>query len=76
MRFFSYLLDSDYRLFFKSKRNMVDFFLAVITSVIQIPPIHHSAVYPWLTAFQLARFYRVIAAVPRMQALLVRAGYM
>lgn len=72
MRFFSYLLDNDWRGFLVNKRNRFDLFLAVITTVIQAPPIKHSPVFPWLTVFQLARFYRVIAAVPRMEALLVR----
>ncbi|PWN44200.1 hypothetical protein IE81DRAFT_340250 [Ceraceosorus guamensis] len=72
LRFISFVLDRDSRGFFASRRNLVDLFLALITSIIQIPVIHSSAAYPWLTFFQLARFYRVIAAVPRMQALLIR----
>lgn len=72
LRFIAFVLDRDWRGFFASRRNLVDLFLAVITSIIQIPAIHSSSAYPWLTFFQLARFYRVIAAVPRMQALLIR----
>lgn len=72
MRFLSFLLDNDWRGFFVKRRNRFDLFLAVITSVILIPPIKNSTVYPWLTLFQLMRFYRVIAAVPRMEALLIR----
>ncbi|KAG9016762.1 calcium channel protein [Tulasnella sp. 427] len=52
--------------------NWFDLFLAVTTSIIQIPPIHGWKYYPWLTAFQLARFYRVILAVPTMRPLLLR----
>lgn len=69
-RFMSYL--PNYRKFFRRLRNNVDTFLAIVTAIIQIPAIRNSAVYPWLTAFQLMRFYRVILAVPRMKALLVR----
>lgn len=54
---------SDWRNFIYSKRNMVDLGLAVITSVIQIPPIHNSGrAYAWLTVFQIARIYRVVMA--------------
>ncbi|KAJ7112947.1 Ion transport protein-domain-containing protein [Mycena epipterygia] len=52
-------------------QNWLDMALAVITSVIQIPAIRHSAVYPWFTIFQLMRFYRVILVVPRMKPLLL-----
>ncbi|PWN36130.1 uncharacterized protein FA14DRAFT_160990 [Meira miltonrushii] len=72
VRFLSYLLDNDWRSFFSIKRNRFDLFLAVITTIIQIPGIKNSDVFPWLTVFQLARFYRVIIAVPRMEALLFR----
>ncbi|KKY27120.1 putative calcium channel subunit cch1 [Phaeomoniella chlamydospora] len=54
---------SDWRHFFHSKRNIVDLGLAVITAVIQIPPIHESGQpYSWLTIFQIARIYRVVLA--------------
>ncbi|UZJ57456.1 hypothetical protein CBS101457_006776 [Exobasidium rhododendri] len=72
MRFFSYLLDNDWRGFFAKRRNIFDLFLATITSIMQIPIIKASVAYSWLTVFQLARFYRVIVAVPRMEALLFR----
>ncbi|CAD6887851.1 unnamed protein product [Tilletia laevis] len=71
-RFFAFLLDNDWRSFLAHRRNIVDFGLAVVTSISQIPVIKSSSVYPWLTGFQVARFYRVIAAVPRMEALLYR----
>lgn len=51
--------------------NWFDLFLAVTTTILQIPPIHNWQYYPWLTAFQLARFYRVILAIPTMRSLLV-----
>ena len=71
-RFLAYLLDSDVRGFFESRQNCLDLFLAVVTCVIQIPVIKNHRVYAWFTVFQLARFYRVIAAIPRMRLLLLR----
>lgn len=73
MRFLAFVLDGDWRGFLASKQNRADLALAFITSIIQIPVIKDSDVYAWLTFFQLARFYRVIAAIPRMRVLLVRA---
>lgn len=72
LRFLAYLLDSEPREFLRSKQNSLDLFLAVITSIIQIGAIKHSRVYAWLTFFQLARFYRIIAAIPRLRVLLAR----
>lgn len=50
--------------------------LAAATATIQLPFIKNSSVYPWLTIFQLARFYRVILFVPRMRPLLVCGIYL
>jgi voltage-dependent calcium channel len=61
----------DWRSFFSYGNNWLDLILAVGSSVIQIPVIRNSSVYPWFTIFQLARFYRVILVVPRMRPLLV-----
>ncbi len=61
----------DWRDFFKHAQNNLDLFLAIGSSIIQIPVIHNSDVYPWLTILQLMRFYRVILEVPRMRPLLV-----
>lgn len=61
----------NWRSFFDEGRNWLDSSLAVICSIIQIPAIHDTPVYPWFTIFQLARFYRVILVVPRMKPLLV-----
>lgn len=61
----------DWRGFFIHGNNWLDLVLAIGCSIIQIPAIHGSEVYPWLTAFQLARFYRVILEVPRMRPLMV-----
>lgn len=61
----------DWRRFFYRGQNVLDLFLAIGSSVIQIPAVHDSSVYPWLTIFQLMRFYRVILEIPRMKPLLV-----
>lgn len=61
----------EWRRFFEHGNNWIDSFLAIGCSVIQIPVVRHSSVYPWFTIFQLARFYRVILVVPRMKPLLV-----
>jgi voltage-dependent calcium channel len=54
----------DWRHFFSSKRNWTDLVLAIVTAVMQIPPIRSSGQpYAWLTAFQIARIYRVVLAV-------------
>ncbi len=56
-------LASDWRSFFHSKRNWADLLLAIVTSVIQLPPIRNSGqAYAWLSAFQVARIYRVVLA--------------
>ncbi|KIY44406.1 hypothetical protein FISHEDRAFT_51638 [Fistulina hepatica ATCC 64428] len=68
----------DWRGFFRRSRssrrpgqNMLDLFLAIACSIIQIPVLRQSKMYNWFTIFQLARFYRVIIVVPRMRPLLV-----
>ncbi|THU96001.1 hypothetical protein K435DRAFT_778779 [Dendrothele bispora CBS 962.96] len=61
----------EWRSFFAFGNNWLDLILAVGSSVIQIPVIQNSTVYPWFTIFQLARFYRVILEVPRMRPLLL-----
>lgn len=55
---------------FSPPLNVLDTLLAVTTSIILIPPIHNSEIYPWLTFTQLTRFYRFILVVPRMRPLL------
>lgn len=61
----------DWRSFFLRGQNLLDLILAIGSTIIQIPAIHNSDVYPWLTIFQLVRFYRVILEIPRMKPLLV-----
>lgn len=68
-RFLSYL--PRWRDFGIHLSNWFDLILAIANTVIQLPVIRNSTVYPWLTIFQLARFYRVILEVPRMRPLLV-----
>jgi voltage-dependent calcium channel len=61
----------DWRAFFIRANNLLDLLLAIASTIIQIPIIRHSSTYPYLTIFQLARFYRVILEVPRMKPLMV-----
>lgn len=62
----------DLRGFFQDKLNLADFFLAVVTCIIQIPPIHENQfVYVWFTGFQVLRIYRLVVAVPRLRKLMV-----
>ncbi|KAI6144232.1 Ion transport protein-domain-containing protein [Pisolithus tinctorius] len=60
-----------WRVFFRHGNNWIDLVLAIGSSVIQIPAIQQSEVYPWLTIFPIARFYRVILEFPRMKPLLL-----
>ena len=61
-----------WRTFFQHGKNWLDAILAIGSTIIQIPVIRNSPVYPWFTIFQLARFYRVILVIPHMKPLLVR----
>ena len=70
IRFAAYL--PRWRHFFQGKRNCIDLSLAIATCVIQIPLIHDSEVYGWLTIFQILRVYRVIIAIPVTRKLLTR----
>ena len=63
----------DWRNFYTSPRNWVDLVLAVVTAIMQLPPIHHSKQpYAWLTFFQIVRIYRVVLAVSLTRQLIVR----
>lgn len=62
----------DWRYFFRSKRNWTDLFLAVVTLVMQVPIIRNSnEAYAWLSAFQIARIYRVVIAIRVTRELLM-----
>lgn len=60
-----------WRGFFDSPRNVTDLVLALGSTIAQIPPVKASGVGPWLTIFEVARFYRVILAIPPMRRLIV-----
>jgi hypothetical protein len=61
----------DWRGFRLAKRNWFDLSLAIITSIILIPPIRNSGqAYAWLTLFQILRIYRIIIAVPITRSLI------
>lgn len=62
---------ADWRDFHHHKKNWFDLGLAVITSIILLPPIRDSGQpYAWLTVFQILRIYRVIIAVPITRSLI------
>ncbi len=69
MRVIPYL--PDWRKFFYRGQNVLDLLLAIGSSIIQIPAIHRSPIYPRLTIFELMRPYRVILEILRMKPLLV-----
>ncbi|KAM5356340.1 hypothetical protein ACJ41O_002986 [Fusarium nematophilum] len=62
---------ADWNYFHKSWRNLFDLGLAVITSIILIPPIRHTRAYAWLTVFQVLRVYRVVLAIPVTRELIL-----
>lgn len=56
----------DWRGFTHSGRGWFDLFLAVVTTVMEIPVIKHAydgQAYAWLTVFQILRVYRVVLAI-------------
>ena len=64
-------LVSDFRGFHKRWVNWFDAFLAIVTTVILLPPVRNSgAPYAWLTIFQILRIYRVVWAVPMTRNLI------
>ncbi|THV45502.1 hypothetical protein BGAL_0481g00030 [Botrytis galanthina] len=63
---------SDWRDFHKHKKNLFDLGLAIITTVILLPPIRNSGQpYAWLTAFQILRIYRVVMGVEITRSLIM-----
>lgn len=56
--------------FFESGRNSFDAFLAAVTTVLIVPYIQETSVYPWLTIFLLMRWYRIILAIPPLRPLI------
>ncbi|KAI0321538.1 Ion transport protein-domain-containing protein [Amylostereum chailletii] len=61
----------DWRSFMHKGNNWLDTVLAIGSTIILIPAVHNSRAYPWLTVFELMRFYRVILEIPRMKPLLL-----
>ena len=62
---------TDWNHFHKSWRNIFDLGLAIITSIILIPPIRHTRAYWWLTVFQIIRAYRIVMAIPVTRELIL-----
>ncbi|KAH8889525.1 ion transporter [Thozetella sp. PMI_491] len=62
---------ANFRSFHRELHNVVDFGLALTTSIILIPPIRNSGqVYAWLTVFQILRVYRLVLAIPMTRKLI------
>lgn len=67
----------DWRHFFKSRRNVTDLMIAIITTVIQLPAVkaaHGGRAYAWLSIFQIMRVYRIVLAVPVTRDLIVSSS--
>lgn len=63
---------SDWRIFFRSRRNWVDLFLAIVTVIMQLPPVRNSGrVYVTLTIFQILRIYRIVLAFSLTRTLIM-----
>jgi voltage-dependent calcium channel len=63
----------DWRNFHRKGRNLADAFIAIITTIILLPPIRNSGQpYAWLTVFQIMRVYRVVWAVPITRELIAK----
>lgn len=62
---------ADWRGFHRSWRNLFDLGLAVITSIILLPPIRGTRAYWWLSIFQILRVYRVVLAIPTTRKLII-----
>ncbi|EME49131.1 hypothetical protein DOTSEDRAFT_68005 [Dothistroma septosporum NZE10] len=63
---------SDWRDFRHHRRNWFDLFLAIMTTVIQLPSLRNSGQpYAWLTVFQILRIYRVVLAVQMTRDLIM-----
>jgi len=62
---------ADPRGFHRKIQNLFDLGLAVITSILLIPPIRNSGqLYNWLTIFQILRVYRLVLAIPMTRKLI------
>jgi len=57
--------------FWKKKSNVFDLFLAITTTVLLLPQIHHWDWFRYLTVFQVMRSYRMIPAIPGVRDLMV-----
>ncbi|KAJ5687754.1 hypothetical protein N7536_010373 [Penicillium majusculum] len=63
---------SDWRMFYRRRRNLTDLLLVIVTCVIQLPPIRNSGrAYTVLTLFQILRVYRVVLAFSVTRKLIV-----
>jgi hypothetical protein len=61
----------DWTVFFASGKNTFDLFLAIVTTVLLVPAVQTSPIYPWFTIAILIRWYRVIIAIPPLRPFIV-----
>lgn len=64
-------LVSGWRGFHRRWRNLFDITLAIVTTIILLPPIPSTRAYQWLTVFQILRAYRIVLAVPVTRKLIL-----
>ena len=68
LRIFAY--GREWSIFFECGRNSFDTFLAAVTTILMVPYIQETSVYPWMTIFLLMRWYRIILAIPPLKPLI------
>ncbi|KAI9171904.1 Calcium-channel protein cch1 [Paramyrothecium foliicola] len=61
----------NWRVFHRSWQNLFDLLLAVVTTIILLPPIKDTRAYEWLTVFQILRVYRVVMVIPVTRTLIL-----
>ncbi|KAF9167992.1 calcium channel protein [Actinomortierella ambigua] len=61
---------ANFGLFLKKKSNAADLIIAIVTTVILLPPIYRWRWYPYLTVFQVLRAYRLVQVIPPIRDLI------
>jgi hypothetical protein len=61
----------NWRNFHRSWQNLFDLTLAVVTTIILLPPIKATRAYEWLTVFQILRAYRIVLVIPVTRTLIL-----
>jgi hypothetical protein len=61
----------DWRNFYRSWQNLFDLLVAIVTTIILLPPIYNTRTYDWLTVFQIVRAYRIVMVIPVTRSLIM-----